>query len=80
LLGDVRFAKALEPWLAREDNVLRLGGDRGPAPKMARMCDLAVWCAHLLGVKLPAPPDHLDNFDDATRSATVAAVRALAPI
>jgi hypothetical protein len=52
--------KALLPWLANSEEVMRLGSDR--APRMARMCDVAVWTAHQMGVLLQAPPAALDVY------------------
>ncbi len=75
-VGDVRFAKGLLPWLDGHDPVTRIGTDEGG--RSARLCDLAVWTAVRLGVKLPVSGDALDNYDDATIAATRAALRQLA--
>ncbi len=59
-IDHANLAKGLLPWLSNEENVTRLGSDR--QNMMARMCDIAVWTAHLLKVKLPFETTHLRNF------------------
>lgn len=73
-IADVRLAKGIDPWFTNENNVARLGSDRGPE-KMSRVCDHAVWTAHQLGVIFPPQPTHLDNYDGATISRALDAVR-----
>lgn len=74
-VGDIRFAKGLLPWLDQHDPVTRIGGDEDG--RAARLCDLAVWTAMRLGVKLPVPDTRLAIYDDATLQATRAALRQL---
>lgn len=74
-VGDKKLAKALLPWLAKKDEVFRLGSDR--QPEMARMCDMAVWIAHLLDVSFQPQPDHLRNFGPDVLAAVKAALLAL---
>jgi hypothetical protein len=62
-IGDRTLAKGTLPWLENTTGVLQLGCDLDPW--MARMCDVAVWTAHLLGVDLPIKPEHLAIFDEA---------------
>ena len=57
--------------------MMRLGGDR-PETKMARMNDVGVWTAHLLRVKFPGAPAHLDVYDDPVIEEARAAISALA--
>lgn len=76
-VGDVRFAKGLLPWLDTLDPVTRIGSDTDN--RAARLCDLAVWTALRLGVKLPASGAKLANYDEATIAATRAALQQLAP-
>jgi len=52
--------KALLPWLPNHQEVMRIGSDRGP--HMARMCDLAVWTSHQMGIPLQPKPTSLDNY------------------
>jgi hypothetical protein len=73
LIGDPRLAKGLLPWLNNLAPVTRLGSDRNP--RTLRMCDLAVWTAHRLGVKFPMPSESLTNFDQPTLAAAEAALR-----
>lgn len=54
------IARGLTPWLDREDEVMRIGSDR--QSMMARMNDVGVWTAHLLGIKLPFETTSLRNF------------------
>ena len=54
------LAKGLIPWLDNREGVMRLGSDR--QNMMAKMCDVAVWTAHLLKIKLPFETTHLRNF------------------
>jgi len=74
--ADSTLARGLAPWLASSLTVMRLGSDRGP-PQMARMCDLAVWIAHLLRVPSAPAPAFLDRYDEATIDRTREALRAL---
>jgi len=76
-VGDVRFARGLLPWLDQRDPVTRIGGDE--AGRSARMCDLALWTAVRLGVKLPVSGDSLDIYDDAMLDRARAALRQLTP-
>lgn len=75
-IGDPSLAKGMLPWLSDQRGVFRLGSDRTPG-QMVRMCDLAVWTAHLLGVKFPPQPEHLTNFDGALIARADSAIRAL---
>jgi hypothetical protein len=75
-VGDVRFAKGMLPWLDQHDPVTRIGSDA--EGRSARLCDLAVWTALRLGIKLPVQADQLDIYDDATLAATRAALQQLA--
>lgn len=59
-VADRRLAPALLPWLTQEQEILRLGSDR--TNRQARVCDLAVWTAHRLGVSFVITPDHLDRY------------------
>jgi HEAT repeat protein len=61
-LRDESLAKALIPWLEKNDGVMRLGSDR-PPQKMVRMKDLAVWIAFSLGIKFKMTPEYLTNFE-----------------
>lgn len=54
------LAKGLIPWLNNEEDVMRLGSDR--QNMMARMCDVAVWTAHLLKIKFSFETAFLRNF------------------
>ena len=63
-------------WFIEHDPVTRIGTDEGG--RSARLCDLAVWTALRLGIKLPASGDKLANYDDATIAATRAALLQLA--
>lgn len=75
-VGDVRFAKGLLPWLDQHEPVTRIGSDTDG--KSARMCDLAVWTALQLGVKLPISAAKLDTYDATTIELARAALTALA--
>lgn len=75
-VGDVRFAKGLLPWLDRHEPVTRIGSEA--EGRSARLCDLAVWTAVQLGVKLSRTVTQLDNFDDATIHQTLVALQQLA--
>jgi hypothetical protein len=74
-IGDRRLAKALTPWFANKAGVLRLGGDR--QDRMARMCDLAVWTAHALGVPFPIDPEYLSVYGDAVTARARSAAASL---
>lgn len=75
-VGDPLLAKGLLPWFGNKEGVLRLGGDR--QDRMARMCDMAVWIAHQLGVKFAMnPSDHLTIYDAGVLAAAKAAIAAL---
>ena len=54
--------------------VMRIGSDRQGG--MARMKDVAAWCAHLLGVKVPIKPEYLTNYSDDVNKAVRMAVEA----
>jgi hypothetical protein len=73
-VGDPKLAKGLIPWLANKEGVLRLGGDHGG--RMLRMCDLAVWISHQLGVKVPMP-DVVTTFDEGVLAGTKAMLQSL---
>ena len=75
-VGDARFGKALLPWLDNQEPATRIGRDVDG--RSARMCDLAVWTAKQIGVKVPVSITRLDRFDDATIKATRAALLQLA--
>jgi hypothetical protein len=64
-VGDPRLALGLLPWLDRKDDVFRQGSDRQPE-RMIRMCDLAVWTAHSIGVSMSHPPAAIDIYDEST--------------
>lgn len=66
--GDPKVAKGLVGWLDRDDSITNLGTDR--QVKMARMRDLAVWTAHLVGVKLPFETTALRNYTAAEIEST----------
>ena len=74
-VGDVRLAKGLLPWLDKLDPVTRIGSDVDN--RAARLCDLAVWTALRLGVKVPASGDKIANYDKTTLAATRAALQQL---
>lgn len=59
-IDNPNLAKGLIPWLDNEEGVMRIGSDR--QNMMARMCDVAVWTAHLLRVKLPFETTSMRNF------------------
>lgn len=75
-VGDARFGKALLPWLDNHEPATRIGRDL--EGRSARMCDLAVWTAKQIGVKIPVAITRLDRFDDGTLKATRAALLQLA--
>ncbi len=52
--------KALLLWLGNSQEVMRLGSDR--SIRMARMCDLAVWTTHQMGVPIHPVPSSLEIF------------------
>jgi hypothetical protein len=62
-IGDKHLAEGLRAWLPRKDEVYRLDSDRSP-DKMVRMCDIAVWTSHLLGVAFIPPLTHIDIFEE----------------
>jgi hypothetical protein len=74
-VGDPRLSKAMLPWFDNEAGVTRLGGDRNP--KMARMCDVAVWTAQLMKIPLPTAPTSLTNYPAQMIAEAKAAVMAL---
>ncbi len=74
-VGDPKLAKALEKWFDNPADVMRLGSDRQGGS--ARMCDLAAWIAHSLGVRFDLQPDYMTNFKPAVLNAAKAAVMAL---
>jgi hypothetical protein len=59
-IDDPSLAKGMIPWLDNQENVMRLGSDR--QNMMAKMCDVAIWTAHLLKIKLPFETTHLRNY------------------
>ena len=74
-VGDPRLAKGMMPWFGNMASVFRLGSDRDN--RMARMCDLAVWTAHELGVTFAMTPKYLSNFSQGTLTAAETALKAL---
>ncbi len=74
-VGDRTLAKALLPWLSNTASVTRLGTDA--AGRSARMCDVALWTAHLLGVRFEPQPTKLDNYPPGMIAAAAAALREL---
>lgn len=58
--GEPAVARGLLTWLDREDPVMRLGSDRQSS--MARMCDVGIWTARMLGIALPFDTAFLRNF------------------
>jgi hypothetical protein len=56
------MAKGLIPWLDNKEDVMRLGGDR--QEMMERMCDSAIWIAHMLKIKLPFETAYSRNFTE----------------
>jgi hypothetical protein len=56
-----RATRGLHSWLRSGEPVTRLSGDR--VTHMARMCDIAVWTAHRMGIPLKPTPVCLANFD-----------------
>jgi hypothetical protein len=74
-IADPRLAKSMLPWFDNEAGVTRLGGDRNP--KMARMCDVAVWTAQLMKIPLPTAPTALTNYPAQMIGEARAAVMAL---
>ena len=72
---DKRLAKALISWLIKTDPVMRMGSDRSPA--MIRQCDYALWTAHVLGVAVSLPANHIDNFTPAPLAAAKPVLQAL---
>ena len=62
-IGDASWAKALRPWLMRYDEVFRLASDRTP-DAMVRMCDLAIWTSHQMGLKFQPPLERIAIFKD----------------
>lgn len=75
-VGDVRFAKGLLPWLDQRGPVTRIGSDA--EGRNARLCDLAVWTAVQLGVKVSISTTQIDNYDDAIIQQTMVALQQLA--
>ena len=59
-VGNPNLTLGLIPWLDNNETVMRLGSDR--QNMQARMCDVAVWTAHLLNIALPFETTHLRNF------------------
>lgn len=74
-LADPRLAKGLLPWFESEEPAMRIATD--PHRKMARMCDLAAWTAHLLGVRFSPAPTMLDIYSAELLHHARAAIRAL---
>jgi hypothetical protein len=74
-VGDVRFARGLLPWLDSTEPATRIG--REAEGKTARLCDVAVWTAHQLGVPVATHAVRLERFDDATLQATRSALQQL---
>lgn len=74
-LVDPRLAKGMIPWLSNSAPVFRLGTDRDP--RMARMCDVAVYTAHQLGVKFYIEPERMANFEGSIIANANAALKAL---
>ncbi len=74
-VADPQLAVGVIPWLSNEAGVIRLGSDRQAS--MVRMCDLAVWTAHLLGVKFTIQPEYLTNYEPSVIAAASTALRAL---
>lgn len=74
-VGDPRLARGMLPWFDSSDGVMRIGSDRQGG--MARMRDIAVWTAHLLGVKFPIDPPYLGNYSDAILAGAKRAIQAL---
>jgi hypothetical protein len=62
-INDRLLIKGLLPWLVRQDGVFRLNGDRDP-DRMVRMCDLAVWTAHRMGIMFEPPLTSIDIYED----------------
>jgi len=60
-INDSRLAKGMIPWLSNKSPVFRLGTDRDE--RAARMCDLAVYTAHQLGIKFYMEPQGIANFE-----------------
>jgi hypothetical protein len=61
-IGDASVAKGMISWLGNEEGVMRIGSDR--QNMMARMCDVAVWTAILLKVKLPFQATSIKVFSE----------------
>jgi hypothetical protein len=59
-IGKAEVAKGMITWLQSEEDVTRISTDENVV--MARMCDIAVWTAHLLKIKLPFETTHLRNY------------------
>jgi hypothetical protein len=76
LIGDARLARGMQPWLANRAPVQRLGSD--VQARNLRMCDLAVWTAHGLGVLFHMSSQTLTNCDAETLAAAESALLALA--
>ncbi len=74
-VGDVRFARGLLPWLDNQEPATRIG--REAQGKTARLCDVAVWTAHQLGVPVATGATRLERFDDATLQAARSALQQL---
>jgi hypothetical protein len=75
LIGDARLARGLLPWLPNQRPVTRFGSDANQ--RMLRMCDLAVWAAHRLGIWFPMTSESLTNFDAETLAAAQMALAAI---
>jgi hypothetical protein len=74
LIGDARLARGMQPWLANRAPVQRLGSDA--QVRNLRMCDLACWTAHGLGVPFHMSSQTLTNFDVETLAAAEIALLA----
>lgn len=61
-IDNPNLAKGMISWLGKTDGIMRIGSDR--QNMMARMCDVAIWTAHLLKIKFPFETKHIRNFTD----------------
>jgi len=66
-VGSRRLATGLLSWLSQDTIVRWLPPHRNPIG--IRMCDLAIWTAHRLGISLQPAPTRLDRYSEPMRIA-----------
>jgi HEAT repeat protein len=74
-IGDQRNANLLLPWMEREEEVARVGGDR--AGQTVRTCDVAVWTASRLEIDFEPAPTHLTRYSSEVRASATRAIQRL---